>query len=110
MIIFKKIRVFPSHYVNRFIQFHVLMKQKQSPYPFVIMNTEMAGEEGEQQWSFLDLDPPEQLFLFNSVGLTCFKDFNIQDDQKNINKILYGINDFNKTDNVKYCYYQILFH
>ena len=94
------------------------MKQKQSPYPFVIMNTEMAGEEGEQQWSFLDLDPPEQLFLFNSVGLTCFKDFIInkimkslkQVNQKNINKILYGINDFNKTDNVKYCYYQILFH
>ena len=70
----------------------------------------MAGEEGEQQWSFLDLDPPEQLFLFNSVGLTCFKDFITQDDQKNINKILYGINDFNKRDNVKYCYYQILFH
>ena len=36
----------PSDYVNRFIQFQVLMTQKQSPYPFVIMNTEKAGEEG----------------------------------------------------------------
>ena len=63
---FLKNSCFPAHYVSRFIQFHVLMKQNQSPCPFVIMNTEMAGEEGEKRWSFLDLDPPEQLFLFNS--------------------------------------------
>ena len=45
---------------------------------------------------FLYLDPPKHLFLFNSFGFTGFKDFIIQDDQKIINKILYGINDFNK--------------
>ena len=64
------------------------------------MNTERLGKEGEKRWSFLDLDPPKQLFLFNSFGFTGFKDFIIQDDQKIINKILYGINDFNKRDNV----------
>ena len=42
MIFLKKI----SDYVNRFIQFQVLTKQKQYPYPFVIMNIEKAGEEG----------------------------------------------------------------
>ena len=36
------------------------MKQKQSRYPFVIMNTEMMGKEREYWWSFLDLDPPKQ--------------------------------------------------
>ena len=51
------------------------MKQKPSPYSFVIMNTKRAGDEGEYWWSFLDLDPPKQLFLFNSFGLTGFKDF-----------------------------------
>ena len=33
------------------------------------MNTEKAGEEGEHWWKFLNLDPPKQLFLFNSLGL-----------------------------------------
>ena len=64
------------------------------------MNTERVGKEGEKRLSFLDLDPPKQLFLFNSFGFTGFKDFIIQDDQKIINKILYGINDFNKKGNV----------
>ena len=72
------------------------MRQKKSPYPFVIMNTERADEEGEHMWSFLDLDPPKQLFLFNRFRFTGLKDFIIQDDQKIINKILYGINDFIK--------------
>ena len=49
---------------------------------------------------FLDLNPPKQLFLFNIFGVTCFKDFTLQDDQKIINKMLHGINDFNKRDNV----------
>ena len=43
---------FPSDYLNRFIQFHALMKQKQSLYQFVISNKERAGEEGEK-WQSL---------------------------------------------------------
>ena len=49
---------------------------------------ERAGEEGEHQWHFLDLDSAKQLFLFNSFGFTGLKDFIIQDDHKIINKIL----------------------
>ena len=59
--------VFPSDYVNRFTQFHVLMEQKQSPSIIVIVNTERAGEEGEYCWSFLDLDPPKQLHFYSIV-------------------------------------------
>ena len=58
MILKKFLGVFPFGYVNRFIQFLVLMEQK-SPYQFVIMNTERADEEGEH-WSFLDLNPLKQ--------------------------------------------------
>ena len=59
------------------MQFHILIKQKQFLYPFVIMNTESAGEEGEHWWSFLDFDPTKQLFLFNSFWFASFKDFTI---------------------------------
>ena len=55
----KLVGVFSSDYVNKFMQCDVLMKQKQSPYPFIIMNTETAVEEGEHWWSFLYLDPPK---------------------------------------------------
>ena len=65
------------------------MKQKQSTYPFVIMNIERVGEEGKHWRSFLDLDPLKQLFLFNSFGFTGFKeDFIKQDDQKIMNKTI----------------------
>ena len=51
--------VFHSDDVSRFMQqFDVSMKQKQSPYTFVILTTERAVEEKEHWWSFLDLDPP----------------------------------------------------
>ena len=51
------------------------------------MNIEKASEEGEQWWIFSDLDPPKQLFLFNSFVFTGFKDFITQDDRKVINEI-----------------------
>ena len=48
MMILKHIAgLFPSDCKNKFIQFLVLITQKQSPYPFVIMNTERVGGEGK---------------------------------------------------------------
>ena len=91
--------VFHSDDVSRFMQSDVSMKQKQSPYAFLILTTERAGEE-EHWWSFLDLDPPKKLFLLNIFGVISFKDFITQDNQKMINKMLYGINDFNKRYNI----------
>ena len=41
----------------------------------------------------------EKMFLFDSFGLEGFKEFILQDDQKILNKILYGIEKFNKKDN-----------
>ena len=68
-------------------------------YPFFIMNTKRSDKKGTHQWSFFDLHPKIEIFLFDSFGLESFKEFILQDDQKVLNKILYGIEKFNKKDN-----------
>ena len=39
--------VFPSNETFRFLKFKHLIKEKQAPYPFMIMNTDRANKEGE---------------------------------------------------------------
>ena len=68
-------------------------------YPFVIMNTDRNYKKGTHPWSFLDLHPKKEIFLFDSFGFKSFKEFILQDDQKVLNKILYGIEKFNKKYN-----------
>ena len=50
-------------------------------------------------WSFLDLHPKKEILMFDSFGFEGFKEFVIQDDQKIINKIFYGVENFDKKDN-----------
>ena len=61
-------------------------------YPFVIMNTDQSDEKGTHQWSFLDLHPKKEIFLFDSFGFHGFKEY-IQD------KIFYRVGEFNNKDN-----------
>ena len=42
----------------------------------------------------------KKIFLFDSSGFEGFKEFVLQNDQKVLNKILYGIEKFNKKDNI----------
>ena len=42
--------------------------------------------------------PPKNLFLFDSLGITGFKEFIIDNDLNIINKLLYNVNKFNKND------------
>ena len=42
----------------------------------------------------------KKIFLFDSFGFEGFKEFVLQNDQKVLNKILYGIEKFNKKDNI----------
>ena len=48
---------------------------------------------------FLNLHPKKEIFLFDHFGFEGFKEFVIQDDQKIINKIFYGVQKFDKKDN-----------
>ena len=41
-------------------------------------------------WSFLDIDPKNNLFLFDSFGLEGFKFFIVDNDQGIISKLLYN--------------------
>ena len=86
--------VFPSNYINRFISFHEMSNNKK--YPFVIMNTDRANKDGTHWWSFLDLHPKKEIFLFDSFGFTGFQKFEIDNDKDILNKILFGIENFKK--------------
>ena len=56
------------------------MKKKQ--YPFIIMNTDHNDKKGMHWWSFLDLHPEKEIFLFSSFGFDGFKEFLLEDDKK----------------------------
>ena len=64
---------------------------------FIIMNTDRSDEKGT--YCFLDLHTKKEVFLFNSFGFQGFKEFILQDDQKILNKVLYGIEKVNEKDN-----------
>ena len=45
------------------------------------------------------MHPKKEILMFDSLGFEGFKEFVIQDDQKIINKIFYGVENFDKKDN-----------
>ena len=89
--------VFPSNYVIRFISFHEMMRFRRK-YPFVIMNTDRSDKNGTHWWSFLDLHERKEIFLFDSFDFKGFKKFVIDNDTNVLNKILFGIEKFQKKD------------
>ena len=91
--------VFPSNYINKFISFHQMAREKTKKYPFIIMNTDRANEPGTHWWNFLDLHPRKEIFLFDSFGFTGFTKFVIDNDINILNKILFGIQKLKKKDN-----------
>ena len=64
-----------------------MMTEKGGRYPFIIMNTDRSDKKGTHWWSFLDLNPKKEIFLFDSFGFEGFKEFLLQDDRKTLNKI-----------------------
>ena len=91
--------VFPSNYINKFISFHQMAREKTKKCPFIIMNTDRANVPGTHWWSFLDLHPRKEIFLFDSFGFTGFTKFVIDNDINILNKILFGIQKLKKKDN-----------
>ena len=93
------IGVFPSNYINRFISYHSIMKDRlKVKYPFIIMNTDRSDRAGTHWWSFLDLHQKKEIFLFDGFGFEGFKKFIIDNDRKVLNKVLFGLNKFQKSD------------
>ena len=67
------------------------MTESGARYPFIIMSTDRSDKKGTHWWSFLDLHTKKEIFLFDSFGFKGFREFILKDDQKVLNKILYGI-------------------
>ena len=92
------IGVFPSNYINRFISYHSIIEDRlKVKYP-IIMNTDRSYRAGTHWWSFLDLHKKKEIFLFDSFGFQGFKKFIIDNDKKVLNKVLFGLNKFEKSD------------
>ena len=50
---------------------------------------------GTHWWSFMDIHPQKNLFLFDGLGIEEFKFFIVNNDDKSINELLY---DFKKSE------------
>ena len=89
--------VFPSSYMNRFIN-HAVMLSDRWKYPFIIANTDASDKPGVHWWSILDIEPKTDIFFFDSFGLDGLKHFIIQDDKPIVDKILLGVEQMNRSD------------
>ena len=63
------------------------------------MNADRSDKKGTHWWSFLNLHKKKEIFLFDSFGFEGFKEFVIDNDRNILNKVLYGIEKFQKKDN-----------
>ena len=93
------IGVFPSNFINKFISYHSIIKDKSKvKYPFIIVNTDRSDRAGTHWWSFLNLHQKKEIFLFDSFGFEGFKKFIIDNDKKILNKVLFNLENFQKND------------
>ena len=76
--------------ITKYTNFYEIRKKRNAKYPFAIFNTDKQNEPGQHWWIFLDIDPKNNLFLFDSFGLEGFKLFIVNNDEDIINKLLYN--------------------
>ena len=95
----KKLRVMSSDSLTQFLNFKKILKTEKAPYPFIIMNTSRKNKAGIHWWSVLNTDSKNEMLLFDSEGFEGFKFFILSNDETLIDKLLYDVNKFNKTDN-----------
>ena len=76
--------------ITRYINFYEIIKRRNTKYPFAICNTDKENEPGIHWWIFFDIQPKNNLFLFDSFGLEGFKIFIVDNDQQIINELLYN--------------------
>ena len=77
--------------ISKYINFYEIIKQRNSKYPFAIFNTSKENEPVKHWWSFLDIQPKNNLSLFDSFGLDGFKVFVVNNDEAIINDLLYNL-------------------
>ena len=98
----KKLKILKKLYGNLFnlfnnqiYNFYKIIRKRNGKYPFTIFNTDKENEPCVHWWSFMDIHPKNNLFLFDSFDIEGFKLFIVNNDQKTINELLYN---FKKCD------------
>ena len=85
--------VFSMDDISKYIKFNKIMREKKKgKYLFAIFNTDPHNKPGTHWWSFIDINPRNELLLFDSFGLLGFKLFIEDDDKKIIDSLLYNFN------------------
>ena len=78
--------------ITKYIKFYKIVKQRNAKYLFAIFNTDKENEPDVHWWSFMDIHPKNNLFLFDSFGLEGFRLFILNNDQQIMNQLLYNFN------------------
>ena len=91
--------VFPSNYINKFIDHTAMIKEKGGKYPFIMANTNASSKQGAHWWSIPDIESKTDIFFFDSFGLEGLKYFIIQDNQRINEIILFRTEKMTRTDN-----------
>ena len=87
--------VFPSNRMNRFID-HAAISDSDGKYSFAIANTEAEGKPGVHWWSILDIEPRNDIFLFDSFGLERLKHLGIEKMDRSYSKIKFNMGEYKK--------------
>ena len=61
--------VFPSNYMNKFINHAAMIEDKKGKYAFIIAKTDKDNKRGTYWWSILEIEPRNDIFFFDSFGL-----------------------------------------
>ena len=54
--------VFPSNYMNKFINYAAMISSKKGKYPFIIANIDSSSKGGTHWWNILDIEPKTDIF------------------------------------------------
>ena len=87
--------------ITKQINFYEIIRKRNGKYPFTIFNTDKENEPCVHWWSFMDMHPKNNLFLFHSFSIEGFKLFIVNNDQKVINELLYNFKKSNSKSSQK---------
>ena len=66
--------------ITKYINFYEIIKRRNAKYSFAIFNTDKENEPGFHWWSVFDIQPKNNLFLFDSFRLEGFEIFIVDND------------------------------
>ena len=74
--------------VTKYIDVYSIIKNRNAKHPFAIFNTAKENEPGTHWEIFLDIQPKNNLLLFDSLGLGGFKISVLNNQETVINELL----------------------